>query len=553
MPSAAPSAVPSTAPSAVPSAVHTRTGGRAPGGADAMMQSVRRPAPSFRRTWWSLFTLILLGCLAWAIATPLMASPDEGAHAVRAAGVARGQVLPERHRFVIEAWKQQVPEAYAQSGGAACFGRPLFSDEDPKKFITPACVPQFHGSSRLVTVPTYEFRGFVGYYFITGLPSLIWPARFGLFMMRAVNAVAFAALLASGFASALHRRRRSWAVAGVAIAMTPMAWYLGGTINPNGTEIASAIAFWSTVLALATDDSSESDGRLVVRAGIAGFVLVTMRGLGPGFALMALVAAVLVSSRQRIGALVRRRDARIWSGVVFVGVVLTVAWTFIVGLTLDQPEHPAIGFGDAFRGLPVILRQSVGAMGTYFLPLPFLLLAAWVLIAVLGIAFGVIDTDKRGRIAIGLVALAAITLPITTDGYNIPNIGFPWQGRYGLPLTVGLVILTCWLVDAATPRRRAIGIGMVGVAFVGQLAAFVAIGRRLGMGRVTGTDVLDFVLRPRWEPGLPPGLLLAGMVVACVGVVAIAVAAMRPEPADPDVATAGPAAIGTAGAESPHG
>src|SRR4029079_16745994 len=98
--------------------------------------------------------------------------------------------------------------------------------------------------------------------------------------------------------------------------------------------------------------------------------------------------------------------------------------------------------------LPVILRQSIGAMGTNFLPLPYLLLAAWAVIALVGIGFGLLDAPTRGRVAIALVALATIALPITTDGYNVPSIGFPWQGRYGLPLTVGLVILASWLPAA---------------------------------------------------------------------------------------------------------
>ncbi len=504
-----------------------------------MMLGVRRLALSSRQTWWALFALFMLGCLAWTVATPLMATPDEGAHAVRAAGVARGQLLPERKRYVIEAWMQRVPEAYGKSGTAACFGRPLFADEDPHKIVTPACVPQFHGSDRLVTVPTYEFRASPVYYWLTGLPSLVSPDRPGMFGMRVLNGLAFSALIASAFTAALHRRRRSWAVTGVAVAFTPMVWYLGATINPNATEIAAAITLWATLLALAGDDSLESDGRLVARAGVAGLVLVSMRGLGPAFTLMAVVASALVASRGRIRALLGRRDTQVWSAIVLAGVAATIAWTFVVGLKLDQPEHPAIGFADAFQALPVILRQSIGAMGTYFLPLPFLLYALWVVLSLTGIASGVVAAATRGRIAIGLVALATLALPITTDGYNIPDIGFPWQGRYGLPLTVGLVILAFWLVEATTARRRAIGAGLVGATLVGQLVAFIAIGRKLGMGRVDGNDLLDYLVHPRWEPGFSPWLLLAGMIVAVAGLAAILIpAALRddepvPDPVDP--------------------
>jgi hypothetical protein len=85
------------------------------------------------------------------------------------------------------------------------------------------------------------------------------------------------------------------------------------------------------------------------------------------------------------------------------------------------------------------------------------------------------------------------------------------------------VIRSCWLVDAVSSRRRVTSAVFVGVALAGHVVAFVAIGRRLGMGRVEGLDVLDFVLHPRWEPGLPPALLLAGMIVAAAGVAAIVI------------------------------
>lgn len=483
-----------------------------------------RVAVSFRRTWWSLFGLLLVGCLAWAVATPLMASADEGAHAVRAAGVARGQLLPERQRSIIEAWVQHVPEAYALTVRSGCFAYHGHAPEAVKR--TPRCVPEFHGSGRLVAVPTYEFRGSPGYYWVVGLPSLVWPDRPGMIAMRVINALALAALVASAFASALHRRTRSFAAVGAIVAFTPMVWYLGGTINPNGTEIAAAIALWTTLLALATEDSDESDARLVTRAGIAAAVLVTMRGVGPGFALVAVIAATLVASPDRIRAVLRRRDTQIWAAVTVVGVVLTVIWTFVVGLTLDQPEHPAIGFLDAVDGLPVILRQSIGAMGVNYLPLPFVVIGGWSVLMAIGIALGLWDTTNRRRLAIGLVALVTVALPITTDGYNVPNIGFPWQGRYGLPLTVGLVILCFWLVDAATRARRTLGAAIVTLALAGQVIAFVAIARRLAMGRVSGANFLDYFSDALWEPGLPSWLLLGAFVVAVVGLGAIVVPAV---------------------------
>jgi hypothetical protein len=121
------------------------------------------------------------------------------------------------------------------------------------------------------------------------------------------------------------------------------------------------------------------------------------------------------------------------------------------------------------------------------------------------------------------------------------------------------VILTCWLIDATTQRRREIGAGLLALAFLGQIVAFVAIARRFGMGRVEGLNIVDWLTRPRWEPGLPPGLLLAGFLVAALGLLAIGVRALLatppvPSPVPPlaDVTAVAPRA-GTSGTESGHG
>jgi len=474
-----------------------------------------------------LFALLVAGCLAWSVATPLMASPDEGAHAVRAAGVVRGQLTPRQAPgALIESWVQRVPEAYRQSPRVLCFVLPG-AEHAPAARRTPACIPEFRGSSRLVDEPTYEFRGTPHVYWLLGLPSLAIPDRWGMILMRTMSVLACAALLASACASALHRPRRRIAIAGVLVAATPMTWYLGGTVNPNGTEIAAAIALWATVLPLALADSGESDGRLVARAGVALTLLVAIRGLGGAFAAVALVVGVLLASPARRRALARRRDARVWAVVAAASLALTVAWVLAVGTDLHQAPHPTFGFVGAVERLPLILRQSVGAFGTNYLPLPLWVIVLWSLAALAGVVLALVRGPTRVRLLLGLVVLAALVLPVTTDGFNVPNIGFDWQGRYGLPATVGVVILAFGAVETGRRAIRAVGVAATGAALLVQLAAFVAIGRRLGMGIVRGNDVLDYVLHPRWEPPWPAGVLLGMMLVSVVGLGVLATGARR--------------------------
>ena len=46
--------------------------------------------------WWASFTLFTLLGLAWVIATPIFAAPDETAHVIRAASAGRGELLGKR-------------------------------------------------------------------------------------------------------------------------------------------------------------------------------------------------------------------------------------------------------------------------------------------------------------------------------------------------------------------------------------------------------------------------------------------------------------------------
>lgn len=482
-----------------------------------------------------LFALFSLGILTWTAAVPLMSSPDEGSHAVRAAGVARGQLTGPRREGIIETWVQRVPEAYGEVEAAQCYITFPFSAHPPPKGRTPACVPSFVGSSRLVHARTYEFRGTPHVYFVLGLPSLVVPDRDGMLAMRVMVALASAALLAGAVVSALRRPNRGLAVVGVLGAATPMAWYIAGMVNPNGLEIAAAIAAWATVLPLALGDSRETDGRLVTRLGIALALLTSIRGLGPAFVAAVLVVGALLAPPGRLRVLAQRRDLRVWAGVVLVLTAVTIAWVLAVGTDLHQLPHQAIGLRRALDGLPTVLDQTIGSFGVNYVALPWFIPWLWSLLALGGIVAALVRPVPRGRTVVGLLLVAAVALPVAADGFNLPDIGFPWQGRYGLPLTAGLVIAAFGLIDRPTRGLRAFGVGTAAAVLLGQLGARIAFGRTLGMGVVRGADILDYITSPRWEPGVPPLLLLVVTGLVLIGIGAVVVPTILRPPTDAPV------------------
>ncbi|HZJ25706.1 MAG TPA: DUF2142 domain-containing protein [Acidimicrobiia bacterium] len=113
--------------------------------------------------------------------------------------------------------------------------------------VTPYCVVE------PVVAPSGSFLIYMGayspwYFLIEGVPTLALSGKPVVYLMRFMSAAMCAALIASALVSA--QRLGRWAVVGTMFALTPMVFYLGGAVNPNGVEITSAIAIWSSVAAL---------------------------------------------------------------------------------------------------------------------------------------------------------------------------------------------------------------------------------------------------------------------------------------------------------------
>lgn len=465
-----------------------------------------------RRTWWWSFALIGVAFLAWSLATPTLGGPDESQHAIRAAAMARGQWTGEPVRIFGWHSRFRVPEDYARFREAACFQLPTRPE-----LRTPACAPDLDGSGRLVDVTTYEFRGFPPYYALVGWPTLGLPDGTGMNAMRLIHAAACAALVASALCTAMRRSDQRLLVTGVIAATTPMVWYLAGVLNPNGLEIAAALSLWVAALALACG-STETDAVLVRRAGIALVVLVSVRSLGPLYAVTAIGMAAWLAGLPRLSGLVRRRDVRIWGGVAATVTALHGLWVVLVAMRYPE-ERVAIGIADTIDAWPQLLKETIGVLGFNDLPIPTAVYAVWGAAAIALVAFGFATASTRGRLVLGATVLVAFVIPTSANAFNVPPIGFGWQGRYGLPLTIGVVLVAAAVADprrlrGARPLLTALGSTLLAT----QVVAFVATGRRLGVGSPKGWNPFDYLLDPVWSPRVPPELLLVAFCGAVIGI-----------------------------------
>ncbi|HVE47864.1 MAG TPA: DUF2142 domain-containing protein [Acidimicrobiales bacterium] len=503
------------------------------------MSARRLPAAgSDRRRWLVSFAVLSALMGGWAVASPLFSSPDEPAHVAKAAGAARGQFLgrPVRGDPLLRTFR--APAVFA-TGHAV---------PDCYKFkpdVGAACAPAFGGLRRTGDVVTHVGNYPPLYYTLVGLPTLVAPSAAGVYLMRLVSVALSAAFLAWALVCAA-RWRSPILLAGVAAATTPMVLYFGASVNPNSLEMSTAICLWVSGLMLLVpaeaerrakgEDDVGDDGHdeheptrvgqidtmLVAAAGLSAAVLVSMRTLSP--LLLGLIGLFLLglTSRRRLADLVGRRDVRMWLAVGAVAAAIAVVW-LIVHDTIQLPRV------DEFRDLPATtaarnslgktdgdIRQMVGVFGWLDTPSPALTFYLWFFATGTLIVFGLVAASRRLLMGLLAVIAATVVVPRLLEFPSVQKYGFGWQGRYGLPLAVGVPLLAAFAVGsrpemlgAWSAKVTRVVIALLGVAHV---AVFVVVLRRYMVG-VNGP--LDFLDGP-WQPPVAPIVLLVGFSLAVV-------------------------------------
>jgi hypothetical protein len=145
----------------------------------------------------------------------------------------------------------------------------------------------------------------------------------------------------------------------------------------------------------------------------------------------------------------------------------------------------------------------------------------------------------RRRFVLVAAATAVVTIaaPIGFETLQARRIGYFWQGRYSMPMAIGVPVLLA-LSLALEKRRDAVsdrtaadesddhavqgGIGRIvaPIAVALLIANVVAFGQALRRNTVGYDGPLDFLIDPEWAPPLPPWLLMLGYLVIAGGFVA---------------------------------
>ena len=474
--------------------------------------------PLHRNAGWMLLGLAgLFLSLAWMLASPVGASPDEPAHISYAWGIATGQsVVHEKlvkvHEDYVYAWgpvtnKNRkivgkanrefsvdtsqiiVPRTRTYSATSVQIPQKLLHYPAPRCYRfhqdTPVreCAPTPADNTQLVTTTSYMTRYPPLFYAVAGTElraatALDLSGSQVLYGARLTSALL--SLLAVAFGVFLLARRFPAQVVALItlLALPPMAWFMTGSVNPNGLEIAAAFLLAAGVLALRMDHATGARSLDAVLAVPVGTLLLAWtRPLSWVWASLILCLLLVPTTqtegdswrqrrgeswRRRLGELWRQRLGEYWrqrlplrrlGAVAFAATVLILASSMIwfgyayplrsseAGVTTLPPVWTGLNPFERMILLGLrsgeMLPEMIGNFGWLDTPLPAVAIFAWLAVASAAVVIWLMGRNPfMPRWPVGAV-LGLGYLVALLDEYAG---AWGWQGRYLLPVTAAACV-----------------------------------------------------------------------------------------------------------------
>jgi hypothetical protein len=482
------------------------------------------------------------------MAMPLLFQPDEPSHAMRAAAVAHGELtwksreeVVYRNFFDVRRTNTvvDVPEGYAMLEDIPVCGA-IVKGRDA------SCAPAVSSSSAIV-----EARPYTGTYppltAVIQSPGGRFDAPVGLVVMRLCTVLVTSLLLASAVV-AVRRLGGGFTAVGLALALTPVTLSLMAAINPSAIELAAAACLWPSLIDVVRPGAV--DRRAVWRVVVAASIFMLSRPLSPGL-LVAIAAIIMVAMpwREQLRAILRERRSWLW--IALLGVVFASAVTWMV---IARPDHAVVGLPD-HRGtgeqirdslgqIPKRTGQLVGPLGWLDVTLPGAVVWGWVAAATALLVAALVMGSWRRRVALVVLTAGVLLGPTIAEVPSASRYGLIWQGRYTLPVAMGIAILAGWTLHERGLDRdrvgRALGLTVVlGAVAANLLAVAVALTRH-----ATGRSwPLHIVWGPQpWSADVRGWTVLTIAAVGLIGLGGLlAVLVARPDPPSHESGRAEPA------------
>jgi hypothetical protein len=317
--------------------------------------------------------------------------------------------------------------------------------------------------------------------------------------------------------------------AGLLIAVTPMALHLSGSVNPNAVEIAAGVALFATLAPMLLGRNTQVRPAALRAAGAAAMVLATVRTLGPLFVFVTL-ASLLIFNRGRLNELRRNRSAVGWLALIGLGSAANIVWVLVMRTQQAQTVNVSWHYNNWSEVLRVLvlyrvdqwIHEMVGIFGYLDTPLPGPIFAVWCGLFGLMVGLAAVLGDWATKLRLCSIALCTFGMPIVIEIHIANTYGLPTQGRYLLPIAVGMPIvagaclgnLRLFEPGQTTKLLRALAVALIPVHPFAL--AYVMVRWQVGLMPYPRPSEID-PLNGHWHPPLGSAVpLLASMAGGAV-------------------------------------
>lgn len=479
---------------------------------------------TLRRRWLVLFVALVPLAVTWSLVNPMLASPDETIHILRAQSIAAGDFSSP---FTSDGLPMDAIECLKFQPEVTADCQDLTWDPDGTQQIGPTdgYPPLYHS--------------------VAAVPALFFSGLSGAYLMRIWMAVIIMAVIAWAGALVTRPGAGPWPLTGAVVAITPMAIFAVATVNPSGMAVASAMLF---VVGAGSALDSRWRGREVVAAtivGALGLALSRRDGLLWLGVLALVLAPFWIPQTRQFWSRRTARTAWIVAGIVAALVVVTAVWgrATISRFARNWQDGEGTSAWEAAKFIRGYLSQVVGVLG--WLDSPIGEEALWVALVVAGfiVMIGIASDNRRAALATTLGLVGLMVSPVVVGMIRFPYL----QGRYLLPIWIGTAVLA----GAAAARgdtgarfdRRATRLVLATWAVIHLIAGIQNL-RRYAVGR---SGPWNFMFDAEWNPPTMPNSVavaayVGSMVLAAGGVLrALRLADQQPIAEGSDVGGSEPA------------
>jgi len=402
-----------------------------------------------------LATIAFLCCgLTWIVALAPFTGIDEFDHAFRADSVAQGHWQPGSDPLPSRLGRGDLIPVHADlasSAATACLNLPYPG--------TYNCSPYAAEPGGNVLIASAAARYDPVYYLIAGTLAKPFHGDAELYAMRVASLAICAALFAIALWSLLLVSGTRWPIVALLAGILPTTVYSVALAAPNGTQMMAGLAVWAGGIALVR---RELRPRLLYPAtAVAMALLVTTHTLGCLWLGLIGVGLALYAGLRRTLLALRPRSAGecFWFALMLLSIVFEVVWVLLARtnnpgdgtppvdphLWPDLPNHLVLWPLQAIAAYP--MRNQPAPTGVYALALA-------IIVGLAALALRHVYRHPSMRRTFVFLAAITVLVPVVATVATYRTAGFAWQGRYGMPFSVGLFVIAALALDRRPDLHR---------------------------------------------------------------------------------------------------